>query len=102
MFRNTSHLDSPQTPSNPAGCAEFADVFDEIVADSLPEHRPYDLKIDLEEGASPPLGRIYPSSEKELVTLIAHAFIWSESLKVTNGRPPFGPVTAPVKIMYTV
>ncbi|GAW00917.1 hypothetical protein LENED_002476 [Lentinula edodes] len=55
----------PLHPSIPEEYAEFADVFDEIAADSLPEHRPYDLKIDLEEGASPPLGRIYPLSEKE-------------------------------------
>ncbi|KAF8831748.1 hypothetical protein HHX47_DHR1001045 [Lentinula edodes] len=59
----------PLHPSIPEEYAEFADVFDEIAADSLPEHRPYDLKIDLEEGASPPLGRIYPLSEKELVAL---------------------------------
>ncbi|GAW10145.1 retrotransposon nucleocapsid protein [Lentinula edodes] len=59
----------PLHHSIPEEYAEFADVFDEIAADSLPEHRPYDLKIDLEEGASLPLGRIYPLSEKELVTL---------------------------------
>ncbi|KAF8823985.1 hypothetical protein HHX47_DHR9000281 [Lentinula edodes] len=60
----------PPLPSSiPAEYAEFADVFDEIAADSLPEHRPYSLKIDLEEGASLPLGRIYPLSEKELVAL---------------------------------
>ncbi|GAW09007.1 hypothetical protein LENED_011127 [Lentinula edodes] len=59
----------PLHHSIPAEYAEFADVFDEIAADSLPEHRPYNLKIDLEEGASPPLGRIYPLSEKELVAL---------------------------------
>ncbi|GAW05661.1 hypothetical protein LENED_007533 [Lentinula edodes] len=47
----------------------FVDIFNEIAADSLPEHRPYNLKIDLEEGASPPLGQIYPLSEKELVAL---------------------------------
>ena len=48
---------------------DFSDVFDEIAADELPEHRPYDLKIELEEGASPPLGRLYPLSEKELKAL---------------------------------
>ncbi|KAF8826377.1 hypothetical protein HHX47_DHR5000216 [Lentinula edodes] len=52
---------APLPHSIPAEYAEFADA--------LPEHRPYDLKIDLEEGASPPLGRIYPLSEKELVAL---------------------------------
>ena len=44
---------------------DFADVFDEVQADVLAEHRPYDLKIVLEEGASPPLGRIIPLSPRE-------------------------------------
>ena len=44
-------------------------MFDEIDAEVLPEHRPYDLKIDLEDGAEPPLGRIYPLSPKELEAL---------------------------------
>src|SRR6266568_5415831 len=38
---------------------EFKDVFSQAKADTLPSHCPYDLKIDLEEGAEPPLGRMY-------------------------------------------
>ena len=48
---------------------EFADVFSKGKADSLPPHRPYDLKIDLEDGKTPPLGPIYPTSQAELDTL---------------------------------
>ena len=44
---------------------DFADVFDEVQANVLAEHRPYDLKIVLEEGASPPLGCIIPLSPRE-------------------------------------
>jgi len=48
---------------------EFQDVFSKSSAGTLPPHRPYDLKIDLEEGAEPPIGRMYPLSETELEAL---------------------------------
>ena len=48
---------------------EFADVFDKGKASQLPPHRPYDLKIDLEEGATPPIGTIYSLSPVELAAL---------------------------------
>jgi len=35
---------------------EYADVLSKERADTLPDHRPYDLKINLEDGAEPPLG----------------------------------------------
>jgi hypothetical protein len=72
---------------------DFADVFDEITSDELPEHRPYNLKIDLEEGAEPPLGRIYPLSAKELEAL------WEfldKQLSVGAIRPSTSPHRAPV------
>ena len=37
----------------------YGDVFDEIELEVLPEHRSYDLKIDLEESYSPLVGHIY-------------------------------------------
>ena len=49
----------------PKDYADFADVFDKIAADSLPEHRSYNLKIDLEDA----LGHLYPLSKKELKAL---------------------------------
>lgn len=48
---------------------DFADVFSEGFAKSLPPHRPYDHKIDLEEGTSPPSRKIYNMSETELKAL---------------------------------
>jgi hypothetical protein len=48
---------------------DFADVFEKNKADQLPEHRPYDCPIDLEEGHSPPFGLIYGLSEPELQAL---------------------------------
>ena len=35
---------------------DFADVFSEEVARELPPYRPYDHKIELDEGTTPPLG----------------------------------------------
>ena len=48
---------------------EYADVFSKLHADTLAPHRPYDLKINLEEGASPPPGPMYSLSVTELKTL---------------------------------
>jgi hypothetical protein len=48
---------------------EFADVFSKGKAETLPPHRPYDLKIDLEEGGAPPPGRMYSLSPLELEAL---------------------------------
>jgi hypothetical protein len=67
---------------------DFADVFEKNKANQLPEHRPYDYPIDLEEGQSPPFGPIYGLSELELQALrdyltknLAKGFIWhSKSL----------------------
>ena len=48
---------------------EFVDVFDRIKAHTLASHRPYDLKINLEEGYTPPLGQVYSLSQTELKAL---------------------------------
>ncbi|KAG5348626.1 hypothetical protein C0989_009372 [Termitomyces sp. Mn162] len=45
---------------------EFADMFSEGSAKELPPHHSYDHKIELEEGTSPPFGKIYNMSEVEL------------------------------------
>ncbi|KAG5724332.1 hypothetical protein E4T56_gene16007 [Termitomyces sp. T112] len=48
---------------------EFADVFSEGSAKELPLHCSYNHKIDLEEGTSPPFGKIYNMSKIELQAL---------------------------------
>ncbi|KAG5734849.1 hypothetical protein E4T56_gene642 [Termitomyces sp. T112] len=45
---------------------EFADMFSKGSAKELPPHCFYDHKIDLEEGTSPPFGKIYNMSKVEL------------------------------------
>ena len=41
---------------------DFADVFSKAKAEKLAPHRPYDLKINLEEGTSLPIVPMYPLS----------------------------------------
>jgi len=48
---------------------DFLDVFSKRKAETLPEHRPYDLKINLVDDAMPPLGPIYSLSEAEQIAL---------------------------------
>ena len=72
---------------------EFADVFSKGRADSLPPHRPYDLKINLEDGATPPFGPIYSLSQSELTAL--REFI-DEHLSIGFIRPTRSPCGAPV------
>jgi len=47
----------------------FADVFSKSKAKNLAPHWDYNLKIEIEDGAKPPLGPIYPLLESELVAL---------------------------------
>ena len=44
---------------------DYADVFSKKKADTLAPHRPLDLKIELEEGTEPPIGRLYSLSPSE-------------------------------------
>jgi len=53
----------------PSKYYEFADVFNKTKAETLPPHRPYDLKINLEEGAQPPVGPIYSFSASKQKSL---------------------------------
>ena len=59
--------------SAPEEYHEYTDVFSKDRADTLPEHRSYDLKINLEEGAKPPLSRMYSLSQTEVQAL--HEFL---------------------------
>ena len=69
---------------------DFADVFSKAKADTLAPHWEYDLKIEIDETAKPPVGPIYPLSESELGSLrkfidkhLNISFIWPSNL-------PFG------------
>ena len=51
--------EAPDLSNVPSEYHEFADVFSKTKAEVLPLHYPYDLKINLEESAQPPVGLIY-------------------------------------------
>ena len=72
---------------------DYADVFSKSKADTLPPHRPYDLKINLKEGTSLHLGLIYSLSPAELAAL--HKFI-NEHLKSGFIHPMSSPYGAPI------
>ena len=94
LGRATSVSGTPPDLSGvPPEYHEFADVFSKTKADILPEHRPYDLKITLEEGATPPLGPIYSLSKIELDTLRDYI---EENLRSGFIRPSNSPCGAPV------
>ncbi len=74
----------PDLTGIPEEYHEFADVFSQAKADTLPAHHLYDLKIDLEEGAEPPLGRMYSLSQTEVQVL--HEFL-DDNLHIGFIRP---------------
>jgi len=55
---------------------DFADIFCKSKAGKLADHWPYDLKITLDEGTSPPYGPIYSLSQEDLP-------LWVSSLTKT-------------------
>jgi len=48
---------------------EFLPLFSEALAKNLPPHQPYDHKIPLREGFTPPFSLLYSMSRTELQTL---------------------------------
>ena len=58
--------EAPDLSSVPEEYHDFADVFSKAKAEKLAPHRPYNLKINLEEGTSPLIIPIYPLSQSEL------------------------------------
>ena len=62
-------VDTPNMAGVPTAYHNFANVFSKAKATTLAPHCKYDLRIDLEEGASPPLGTVYSLSQTELGAL---------------------------------
>jgi len=59
--------ETPDLSNVPSEYHKFADVFSKTKAETLSPHHSYDLKINLEESAQPPVGPIYSllASEQE-------------------------------------
>jgi len=88
---STKLAESPNLSNIPSKYHEFANVFSKTKAEVLPPHRPYDLKINLEEGAQPPVGPIYSLSAFEQEAL--KEFI-EENLNTGFIRPTSSPYGA--------
>ncbi|KIJ51646.1 hypothetical protein M422DRAFT_89457, partial [Sphaerobolus stellatus SS14] len=67
---------------------EYTDIFSKSSTDTLAPHRPYDLKINLEDGATVPPGPIYSLSATELIAL--REFL-DEHLRMGYIRPTRSP-----------
>ena len=85
--------ETPDLADIPEEYHDFADVFSKKKADTLAPHRPYDLKIDLEEGTSPPIGPMYSLSQSELGSL--REFI-DEHIRIGFIRSSKSPHGAPI------
>jgi len=70
-FRAASVDAAPDLSSVPEAYHNFADIFSKVKASVLAPHWEHDLKIELEEGAPLPPGRLYSLSPVELETLWA-------------------------------
>ena len=86
-------VETPDLSNVPFKYHKFADIFSKTKAETFPPHRSYDLKINLEEGAQPPVGPIYSLSASEQEAL--KEFI-EENLNMGFIRPTSSPHGAPV------
>jgi hypothetical protein len=71
----------------------FANVFCKVESEQLPEHRKYDISIDIKPDSVVPWGPIYGLSEPELKVLREYL---DENLKKNYIRPSKSPAGAPI------
>ena len=94
LSAKAASTETPDLSQIPEEYHDYADVFSKAEADKLAPHRPYDLKINLEEGTSPPpISTMYSLSPSELETL--REFI-DENLRRGFIRATSSPHGAPV------
>ena len=83
---STKLVETPNLSNVPSKYYEFANIFRKTKAETLPPHRSYDPKINLEEGAQPLVSLIYSLSASEQEALkefieenLNTGFIWLTS-----------------------
>jgi len=69
---------------------QYLGIMRKEVADALSEHRPYNCKIDLQEGSTAPCGPIYPLSEEEHQTLQEWLTEMERTRKIKRSMSPAG------------
>jgi len=62
---STKLAETPDLSNVPSNYYKFTDIFSKTKAEILASHCLYNLKINLEEGAQPPVGPIYSLSASE-------------------------------------
>ena len=62
---NTTTNDPIDLSKVPPEYHDYVDVFSKKKASTLAPHRPFNLKIELEEDTEPPIGRLYSLSPSE-------------------------------------
>jgi len=72
---------------------KFVDIFNKAKADTLAQHQPYDLKINLKEGSNPPFRPIYSMSPSELQSL--REFL-DQHLNISFIQPSCSAYSAPI------
>ena len=93
VYANPLSESTRTTTVIPEQYREFQDVFEKKNADILPEHRPYDCSIDLQDGAQPSFGPIYNLSQNELSALREYL---DENLAKNFIRHSKSPAGAPI------
>ena len=93
---NTTTDDPIDLSKVPPEYHDYVDVFSKKKALTLAPHRPFDLKIELEEGAEPPIGRLYSLSPSEQEAL--QGFL-NEHLMNSFIRQSSSPHAAPVSFV---
>ena len=83
----------PNLTNVPIEYHNLAELFSEDKAHELPPHRPYDHKISLEPGSTPPFGPIYSMSPLELEALKKYC---EENLKKGFIRHSQSPCASPI------
>jgi len=81
---------TPEAPDILLEFREYLNIMGKEAADALPEHKPYDCKIDLQEGSTAPWGPIYPLSEIELQTLREWLKEMERTGKIKRSTSPAG------------
>ena len=69
---------------------QYLAIMGKEAADALHEHRPYDCKIDLQDGSTVPWWPIYPLSEEELWTLREWPTEMEKTGKIKRSTSPAG------------
>ncbi|KAF8697567.1 hypothetical protein RHS03_07749, partial [Rhizoctonia solani] len=84
---------NPEPQNLPVVFQDFQKVFSEEFFTTLPEHRPYDIAVDLEEDKQPPYGPTYSMTPAEREALKEHT---DSELAAGKTVPTTSPAGAPV------